>query len=255
VSQRELSWAYRFAVGVLRPIFMAVTKRDWQGAEHLPATGGFVACSNHMSYVDPLTFAHFLLDNGCPPYFLGKEEVFKVPGVGWILREAEQIPVHRESGDAAAAFTSAVAGIESGKCLAIFPEATLTRQPQLWPMVGKTGAARLALTTGTPLIPIAQWGAQDILMPYAKRLRLLPRKTIHILAGPPVDLDDLRGKEITSEVLVEATRRVIRDITELLEKLRGEQAPDEVYDPRKHHVPRIGNPSKTSRRPTGEEKP
>ncbi|WP_426561500.1 lysophospholipid acyltransferase family protein [Angustibacter sp. McL0619] len=249
MSQRELSWAYRFAVGVLRPVFMLVTNRDWRGAEHLPETGGFVACSNHMSYVDPVTFAHFLFDNGCPPYFLGKEEVFRVPFVGWILREAEQIPVHRESGDAAAAFASAVAAVEAGKCLAVFPEATLTRQPQLWPMTGKTGAARLALTTGSPLVPIAQWGAQDILMPYAKRLRLLPRKTIHVLAGPPVDLDDLRGEPITSEVLVEATRRVMADVTGLLEQLRGEKAPDEVYDPREHDVPRIGNPAKGAKRP------
>jgi 1-acyl-sn-glycerol-3-phosphate acyltransferase len=148
-----------------------------------------------------------------------------------------------------------VAAVEAGKCLAIFPEATLTRDPALWPMTGKTGAARLALTTGRPLIPIAQWGAQEILMPYAKRAHLLPRKTIRILAGPPVDLDDLRGKPITSDLLVEATRRVIHDITGLLEQLRGESAPAEVYDPRKHDVPRIGNPSKAAQRPPAKGKP
>ena len=92
MSQREVSWAYRFAVGLLRPVFTVVTKRDWRGAEHLPSSGGFVACSNHMSYVDPITFAHFLYDNGCPPFFLGKEEVFRVPFVGWILRKADQSP-------------------------------------------------------------------------------------------------------------------------------------------------------------------
>ncbi len=248
MTLREQSLAYRFAVGVLRPIFMLLTKRDWRGAHHLPATGGFVAVSNHMSYVDPLTFAHFLLDNGRPPFFLGKEEVFRIPVVGAILRGAGQIPVHRESGDAADAFRSAVEGIKAGKCLAIFPEATLTRDPQLWPMVAKTGAARLALTTGCPVVPVAQWGPQQMLMPYAKRVHLLPRTTIHVLAGPPVDLDDLRGRPLDADLLVEAAERIMRDITALLEQLRGEQAPAHRFDPREHGLPRTGNPSKPRRR-------
>jgi 1-acyl-sn-glycerol-3-phosphate acyltransferase len=248
VSLKEQSWAYRFAVHVLRPLFMALTRRDWRGAEHLPRSGGFVACSNHMTFVDPLTFAHFLIDNGRPPFFLGKEEVFRVPFVGWILRRAEQIPVHRETGDAAAAFTSAVEAIEAGKCIAIFPEATLTRDPQLWPMVGKTGAARLALSTGCPVVPVAQWGPQEILMPYAKRLRLLPRKTTHVLVGPPVDLDDLRGKPLDADVLTQATARIMQDITALLEQLRDERAPVRRFDPREHGLPRTGNPHKLGRR-------
>ncbi|GAA4345287.1 lysophospholipid acyltransferase family protein [Angustibacter luteus] len=244
MSHRELSGAYRFAAGVLRPVFTAITRRDWRGAEHLPATGGFVVCSNHMSYLDPVTFAHFLYDSGHPPYFLGKEEVFQVPFVGWVLRSADQIPVHRESGDAAAAFTSAVEAVRAGKCLALFPEATLTREPDLWPMLGKTGAARLALTTGCPLVPVAQWGVQEMLMPYAKRVHLLPRKTVHVLAGPPVDLDDLRERPLDADVLAEATERVMHDITALLEQLRGESAPAVRYDPREHGQSRTGNPAK-----------
>jgi 1-acyl-sn-glycerol-3-phosphate acyltransferase len=248
VSLREQSWAYRFAVGVLRPLFMLLTRRDWRGSEHLPSTGGFIACSNHMTYVDPLTFAHFLIDTGHPPFFLGKEEVFRVPVVGWVLRSAGQIPVHRESGEATAAFASAVAAIEAGKCIAIFPEATLTRDPQLWPMVGKTGAARLALTTGCPVVPVAQWGPQEILMPYAKRLHLLPRKTIHVLAGPPVDLDDLRGRSLDAALVTEASERIMRDITALLERLRGERGPTVRFDPRRQGLPRTGNPHKLARR-------
>ena len=244
MSLRQQSWAYRFAVGVLRPAVEAVTRRDWRGAEHLPATGGFIACANHMSYVDPLTFAHYLVDNGHPPFFLGKEQLFRVPVVGAVLRGAGQIPVHRETGDAAAAFVSAVQAIHEGKCIAIFPEATLTRDPQLWPMIGKTGAARLSLTTGCPVIPVAQWGAQRILMPYSKRLRLLPRSTVHVVAGPPVDLDDLRGRPMTAEVLAEGTERIMRDITSILEGLRGERAPAARFDPRQHGLPRTGNPHK-----------
>ena len=68
--------------------------------------------------------------------------------------------------------------------MGIYPEGTITKDPDLWPMIGKTGAARVALETGCPVIPIAQWGPQEILAPYSKRLRLLPPKTVHVLAGP-----------------------------------------------------------------------
>jgi hypothetical protein len=74
-------------------------------------------------------------------------------------------------------------------------------------------------------VPVAQWGPQEILFPYGKRPRLFPRRTVHVLAGAPVDLDDLRGRPIDARLLAEATRRIMRDITGLLEQLRGEAAP------------------------------
>ena len=63
----------------------------------------------------------------------------------------------------------AIAAIESGEAVVVYPEGTLTRDPALWPMTGKTGAARIALATGCPVIPMAQWGAQRVLAPYGKR--------------------------------------------------------------------------------------
>ncbi len=166
---RALPFAYRFVVAILRPLLMVLTKRDWRGAENLPATAGFVAAPNHLSYVDPLSFAHFLVDHDRPPFFLGKEGVFRIPVVGAILRGAEQIPVYRNTGQAADAFRAAVAAVESGKCVGVYPEGTLTRDPDIWPMIGKTGAARIALATRCPVIPVAQWGPQEILAPYGKR--------------------------------------------------------------------------------------
>lgn len=56
-------------------------------------------------------------------------------------------------------------GIGQGELIGIYPEGTLTRDPNLWPMTGKTGAARIALTTGCPVIPVAQWGPQELLAP------------------------------------------------------------------------------------------
>jgi 1-acyl-sn-glycerol-3-phosphate acyltransferase len=242
VEPRTLSRAYRFARAVARPLLMLFTRRDWRGQEHLPQAGGFLACGNHNSHLDPFTFAHFLIDNRCPPRFLAKESVFDVPVIGRIVRDAGQIPVLRESVEAGRAYSAAVAAVAAGECVAIFPEATLTRDPGLWPMAGKTGAARIALTTGCPVIPIAQWGAHQILAPYARRIRLLPRRTSHVWAGPPVDLSAFAGRPLDATTLHEATEAIMTAITGLLEQIRDETAPAQRWDPRDHDLPRVGNP-------------
>jgi 1-acyl-sn-glycerol-3-phosphate acyltransferase len=242
-----MGWALRVCVTLLRPPLMALTKRDWHGGDLLPASGGGVIAANHISHADPLTFAHFVYDNGRSPRFLAKAEILEVKGLKWLLSSAGQIPVYRQSRDASLAFRAAVEAVQRGECVIVYPEGTITRDPDLWPMVGKTGAARIALATGGPVIPVAQWGAQDLLAPYAKRLRLLPRKMMHVRAGEPVDLDDLRGKSITPEVLWTATDRIMAAITAELEAIRGEQAPTTRFDPRLHHVPLTGNPNKPKR--------
>lgn len=235
-------FAYRFVVALLRPLLMVLTRRDWSGAEHLPPEGGFVVVTNHTSHIDPFVFGHFLVDHGYSPRYLGKIEVFRIPVVGWILRKADQIPVRRESGRAADAYRSAVDAVRAGKTVAIYPEGTLTRDPGLWPMRGKTGAARVALETRCPVVPIATWGAHEVLAPYGKAVRLFPRKTMHVRAGRPVPLDDLHGLEITHEVLAEATSRIMAALTGELELLRGEKAPLVRFDPRAHGVTPIGKP-------------
>lgn len=244
---RRIGFWYRLAVVILRPILVMVAGREWRGAEHLPRTGGVVVVTNHVSHIDPLLFAHFLFDNGRLPRFLGKEVLFRVFFVGQVLRGAKQIPVYRESADASAAYRSAVAAVRAGECVAIYPEATLTRDPDLWPMVGKTGAARVALETGAPVIPIAQWGPQELLPPYAKRPHLFPRPTVHVWAGPPVDLAEFQGRPIDGPLLREVTERIMADVTALLEQIRGETAPAVRFDMRRTELPRTGNPKRTRR--------
>jgi 1-acyl-sn-glycerol-3-phosphate acyltransferase len=225
VARRRIGFWYRLAVVVIKPLLLLFTKRDWRGTENIPTSGGFVTAVNHISYVDPLTYAHFQYDTGRVPRFLAKSGLFKIPFVGRVLAGAGQIPVYRDSADAALAFRAAVEAVEKGECVAVYPEGTITRDKTLWPMPGKTGAARIALTTGAPVIPVAQWGAHEILPPYGKRPRLLPRKTMHVLAGPPVDLDTFRGRELTADVLRGATDKIMEAVTELLVKLRDEPAP------------------------------
>ncbi len=224
----------RFAVLVIKPLLLVFTKRDWRGREHVPR-GGVILAANHISHVDPLTLCDWVLhDVRRIPRFLAKDTLFKGSGiVGRTMRGAGQIPVYRKTADASLALRDAVDALRRGECVVIYPEGTVTRDPQKWPMVPKTGVARLALLSGAPVVPVAQWGPQDILDSYRRPgLHLLPRKRVRMLAGPPVDLSPYAGKELTAEVLRSATADVMRAITRLVEELRGETAPAEVHDPR-----------------------
>lgn len=227
---KQLGPYYRFAVAVLEPFLTIWTKQDRRNLEILerdyPPNDGIIVVVNHMSWFDPMNVSHVLWDAGRPPRFLAKDSLFEMPFVGQVLSGAEQIPVYRDSDDPASAIRAAVDAVNSGECVVIYPEGTMTRDPDLWPMTGRTGAAQLSLVTGAPVIPMAQWGPQEVMAPYQVEFNLFPRKTMHTLVGEPVDLDDLRGKEITKEVLAEATDRIVDAITELLEQLRGEKAPD-----------------------------
>ena len=232
-SPARSNLAYRNVARIVRTFLYATTRPDWHGAEHLPREGGFIAVANHLTEVDPLTFAHYLWDNGHVPRVLAKSSLFRIPVVGRVLLATGQIPVHRETAAAGDSLRSAVAAIGEGECVAVFPEGTLTRDPDLWPMVGRTGVARLALTTRAPVVPVAQWGMQDLLGRYAKVLRPFPRKKVTVVAGPPVDLSDLYDRPHDTATLREATERVMTAITGLLEQVRGEQAPAERFDMRR----------------------
>ena len=202
---------------------------------------------NHVSHLDPFMAAHVVYDHGRLPRYLAKSGLFKNKVLGFFLRSAGQIPVERQSKNAVGAYDAAVAAVRSGECVVVYPEGTITREPDLWPMTGKTGAARIALAADVPVIPVAQWGPQDVLAPYAKRPRLVPRKTITVKAGDPVDLDDLRGRKLTPEVLRTATDRIMDAITRELEDIRGATAPEVRFDPKARGVKQIGNPNATEK--------
>lgn len=234
------SW-FRFGANIVRPLLNSIAKRDWRGIENLPKTGAAIAVCNHISYVDPLLFTHFLYDNGRAPRYLGKASLFKLPIIGRVLLGAGQIPVERESSVASQSLQHAVAFLNSGHLLGVYPEGTLTRDANYWPMRAKTGIARLAILTQVPVIPCAQWGAQKILPAYSKKIKLFPRTKIQIIAGPPLDFSKWAGKADDPIALEEATAFVMSAITRLLEQLRSENAPEEIFDPKKSALPRIGN--------------
>ena len=107
-------------------------------------------------------------------------------------------------------------------------------------MRGKSGAVRIALETGVPLIPAAHWGAQKILPRWSKRFSLFPRKTVDIIIGEPLDMSRWAGRPLDSATLSEATLHVMQAITALLEGLRGETAPVERWDPAAHGQSEFG---------------
>jgi 1-acyl-sn-glycerol-3-phosphate acyltransferase len=235
-------WAVTFAASIIKPTLLAATSRTWIDGEKIPASGGCIVAINHISHVDPLLSAHFVYDHGRIPRYLAKSGLFTNKAIGGILSSAGQIPVERLSRNAIGAYDAAVRAIGDGECLVIYPEGTLTRDPALWPMKGKTGAARIALATGCPVIPVGQWGAHEVLPPYTKTPHLLPRKRIVMKAGDPVPLDDLVAQPISPETTAEATGRIMDALTSIVADLRDEAAPAERYDPRATGVREIGNP-------------
>ncbi len=97
--------------------------------------------------------------------------------------------------------------LAEGAAVIFYPEGTATRDPDLWPMVAKTGVARLALATGAPVIPVAHWGTQDVLPYGSKKPRLFPRKTVRTVAGKPVDLSAVGGQVHLGEGAARGHRR------------------------------------------------
>ncbi len=233
---------WHVGAAILIPLLHLISKPKWRGTENIPKSGAMIAICNHISYVDPLIFAEFLYRNGRAARFLGKASLFRVPLVGWVLRHAEQVPVEREvKGAGTAALSHALAFLEAGHCLGVYPEGTLTRDADHWPMVAKTGLARLAVMSKAPVIPCAQWGATEILKPYSKKPKLFPRTRVTVVAGKALDFSPWYGKENDHEAMVEATAYAMAAITHLLEGIRGESAPAEKYDPHLSDLPRIGN--------------
>ena len=226
---KTISTVVRIANAIMRPL----TKRDWRHHNKVPQTGGVIFVANHISNADPLAVGQFLAFSGRWPRFVAKASVFRIPVIGRIIAACGQIPVERGSAQSKDALVAAAHALEQGRALVIYPEGTITHDPELWPMRGKTGAARLAFDTGCVVVPIGQWGAQELMPGLKPRFpKLFPRKTLRVVAGDPVRLNDLPAKPVTAASLDEATRRIMDAITVLVAELREETPPPHRYDPR-----------------------
>lgn len=222
------SRTYRTIVQLLRPLAMILTRREWAGSENLPETG-FIAVANHVSDADPFCSVHFLVDNGVYPAVLAKRELFNVPLLGRLLRAVGIIPVDRGSVGASLSLAAATTALHDDVCVLIYPEGTHTYDPDLWPMTAKTGAARLALRSGAPVVPIALWGAHEFRHPHTGKFRLR-RFRSRVLAGPPIDLSAYGRDPDDYDAVCRATEKIMADLTHLVAELRGESPPAAPYD-------------------------
>ncbi len=244
VPRQERTGIFRVLEVTVVPLLWMLAGIERQGTANIPREGGFVIAPNHTSNLDPIVVGAAVYKGGRSPHFLGKASLWKVVIVRSLLEATRQIPVYRgavtRENDP---LRSAIAAVrDDGRGVIVYPEGTLTRDPGLWPMRGKTGAVRLALATGVPLIPAAQWGTERVLPPYAKWLRPLPRKTIVVRFGEPLDLSAYSDKTLDGATLMAATTVLMDAITALVADLRDETPPGGRWDPAAHGQTEFGHP-------------
>jgi 1-acyl-sn-glycerol-3-phosphate acyltransferase len=202
----------------LRPPIAAWFNWHFEGMEHIPREGPAVVAANHISYFDPIAHAYMLIRAGRKARYLAKSELFENPVLRTILSGAGQIPVERGS-RSLAPLAAAMDALREGEVVVVYPEATITRDPDSLPMRGKTGTARLALDAEVPVIPLAIWGAQHIWQKTGVGdLRF--GRPIWLKAGAPIDLSEYRSTKGELPTLRKATDLIMDEIRGLVLDLR-----------------------------------
>jgi len=220
--RRGRGFWFSVAIDLIWVLVALATRLRWSGKEHLPRKGGVLVASNHLSMVDPIPVTAFVLAARRIPRYLAMAELWKAPVIKWVVAGGKHIPVERRSTRAVQALHGMVDAVGAGECVVVFPEGGIGRQSDHWPEPKvKNGVARVALESKAPVIPVAIWGSHELLPADTKKLKLRPRKTIQVVAGPPVELSDLYDAPRTKTTLDEATKRIMAAITEQLATLRG----------------------------------
>ncbi|PZF86209.1 lysophospholipid acyltransferase family protein, partial [Micromonospora deserti] len=207
--------------------------------------GPLILAANHISPIDPVVMAAACRTAGVSPRIMATGGLFRTPVLGAAMRRAGHIRVDRGTSAVHHALDDAAAAVAGGSVILIYPEGRIGLDPGMWPERGKTGTARLALTCGAPVIPVAQWGSHEV-VPYRAPKGLLRglvrslvrRPVIRVHFGDPVALADLTHG--TPGAARRATDRIIDALTDNLVPLR----PDEPDRPR-HTDP--GRPVDTAR--------
>ncbi|MGO4103765.1 lysophospholipid acyltransferase family protein [Leifsonia sp. YAF41] len=240
-SEKSRPSIFWLLAAIALPFMNLVAKYEIQDREKFPRTTAFVFAPNHYSEIDPVVMGVVAWKLGRLPRFMAKGSLFKIPVIGYLLRKSGQIPVQRGgSVRGSEPVKAAERLVENGQMVVVYPEGSLTRDPDLWPMRGKTGAVRIALEHNIPIIPAAHWGTQALMPRYSKKISVFPRKTITVKIGDPVDLSRFQGLPLNATTLNEATAVVMDAITVLLEDLRGEKAPAVRWNPAEHDQKETG---------------
>ncbi|WP_205473946.1 1-acyl-sn-glycerol-3-phosphate acyltransferase [Nocardioides sp. SYSU D00038] len=185
------------------------------GLEHVPSRGGAVLICNHRSLFDAVALGAALDRTGRDVMVLAKAELFRARFVAAVLRRAGVIPVHRGTERAADALVAAVASLRGGELVAVFPEGTIPKDGVLLPF--KSGAARMALQAGVPVIPVVLVGTDHVISSSNQRVkrtlwrRAADRADIDVVIGAPIHLPPGDGPDAVDRA-TETLRRAVVDL-------------------------------------------
>ena len=210
---------YRFLELTLRPIIALWFNWRFEGREHIPPEGPLLVACNHISYLDPLAQGYLLVKAGRRPRYLAKNELYGNPFLRALLHGTGQIPVERGSGSHAPVEAAARA-LKDGDSVLVYPEGTVTTNADFSPMRGKTGIARLTLTSEVPVLPIAVWGSQHVWQRDGAR-GLTFGRPIWVKAGPPLDFSQFEEQRDDPQTLRKVTDTVMDELTRLVNDLRA----------------------------------
>jgi 1-acyl-sn-glycerol-3-phosphate acyltransferase len=224
-------------VMLLYPLIGLVFRIRWRHLDRVPPpeAGGVIIAINHVSQIDTVLMARMVWQAGRVPRFMIKSGVFDWPVIGRMMSGAGQIPVSRGTADAARSLDDAVAAIGRGEAVVIYPEGTTTKDPQNWPMQGKTGIGRLVLLTpDTPVVPVGQWGAHKT--GKFSLHGLGRRRTASAAVGEPLDFSRYRDVAPGQRVQRQITDEIMTAIRDEVAELRGEPAPERFFVPNRKYV-------------------
>lgn len=225
---------YALLAALLGAAISLLTNLRWptpegrRAAGSLPA-GRVIVVANHTSLIDGIVLALACRRMGRSPRLLATAGVFRIPVVGTLAAMLGFIPVHRRTAAAAESLTAAAAALNAGEAVAMFPEGRITLDTEFWPEQAKTGAVRLALLTGAPIVPIAIQGCHQVVDRKVNVGRLLAslvrRPGVLVSVGAPIDVRRLApGRADEATVRWISDLMMARLVTQVSD-LRGVPAP------------------------------
>lgn len=218
IRRQHLEPVFAFVIGVLRPLLWFLFRWRMIGLENVPPRGGVIVATNHISYFDPLPHGYFLVRAGRRPRFLAKAELWRSPFMRFIVNGCGQIKVQRGTGEHGPV-EAAVAALRKGECVVVYPEGTVTRNPDLTPMAGKTGLARMAITTGLPVLPLVVWGSHWV-VPKGRKAVHKFRRTIVVRGAEPMTFPEFAGRDDDPQAIKEITERVMAELDRLVREVQ-----------------------------------
>ena len=210
---------YTIGMWTAAPAIRQLWRPKVEGLEHVPSSGGAIFCGNHISVADEF-FLGAVIDR--PIAFWAKEEYFEKTGLQGLLFKGLMnglgaIPVHRAGGRAAlSAFDAAIPHLQDGGLVCVYPEGTRSPDGRLYR--GRTGAARLALAAGVPIVPVGTIGTEKV-QPIGQVLPTIKRTDVAIKFAKPIDVSEWQDADSPSS----AAREITDKLMSTIQSLTGQQ--------------------------------